>query len=79
MLLPCANGSKQDIPTPAEQRASDVRFGFMDAAPEKLRALARQARALSARTIDRQRAHALEALARLYERQAHEVDALELA
>jgi hypothetical protein len=50
----------------------------MDAAQKKLRALARQARALSASTVDRERVHALEVLARLYEQQANEFDAVEL-
>jgi hypothetical protein len=51
----------------------------MDQDPEKLRALARQAKALSVTTTDRQRSHALEVLARLYERQAKDLEALEPA
>jgi hypothetical protein len=47
----------------------------MDDASEKLRSLARQTRALSGAVSDRKRADALNALARLYEQQAKEVEA----
>lgn len=62
-----------------EQVTYHDRSAAMDEAPEKLRALARQARALSATPIDRQRSQALNALARLYERQARDLEALEPA
>jgi hypothetical protein len=62
-----------------EQVAYHGRSAEMDQAPEKLRALARQARALSAMAIDRHRSQALDTLARLYERQAKDLEALEPA
>jgi hypothetical protein len=50
------------------------RSGRMDDAAQKLRSLARQSRALSAATRNQQRANALQALARLYEKQAKELE-----
>jgi len=47
----------------------------MGDASQKLRSLARQSRALSSATANRQRADALQALARLYEKQADELEA----
>jgi hypothetical protein len=51
----------------------------MDGSPQKLRSLARQSRALSFMVTDRERASALQSLARLYEKQAAEVEAGQLA
>ena len=45
----------------------------MDGATDKLRSLARQTRALGGSVSDRKRAAALEALARLYEKQDEEL------
>jgi hypothetical protein len=47
----------------------------MDEAAQKLRLLARQSRTLSGATASPQRADALQALARLYEKQAKELEA----
>lgn len=47
----------------------------MDDAAQKLRSLARQSRTLAWTTANRQRADALQALARLYEKQAEELEA----
>ena len=46
----------------------------MDESARKLRSLARQSRALSLIVMDPQRAQALQALARIYDRQAAELD-----
>ena len=51
----------------------------MDGSPQKLRSLARQSRALSFMVTDRQRASALQSLARLYEKQAADLEARQLA
>lgn len=59
-----------------------VRWGAPAAMGEdshKLRSLARQSRALAKTVSDRQRSAALEALASLYERQATEMEVLELS
>jgi len=51
----------------------------MDGASQKLRSLARQSRALGGVVSDRERADALEALARLYEKQARDLETREVA
>ena len=51
----------------------------MDGSAQKLRALARQSRALSLMVKDVQRVRALESLARLYDEQAAEIEALQPA
>jgi CRP-like cAMP-binding protein len=51
----------------------------MNTGSQKLRSLARQARLLSATCVDRRRTQALEALARLYEQQAQDLETPELA
>jgi hypothetical protein len=51
------------------------RLAGVDNAPEKLRSLARQSRALAGLASDRARAQALHSLARLYEQQASECEA----
>ena len=47
--------------------------------PQKLRSLARQTRAFAGTVPDRERADALQALARLYEKQAEDLELRELA
>ena len=73
------NGSKQDISRRLGTRSTRTRFSGMDGTPQKLRSLARQARTLSATVCDRKRIQALHDLARLYERQAEDCEAHELA
>jgi hypothetical protein len=51
----------------------------MDGGPQKLRSLARQARTLAGYVSSRERAEALQALARLYEKQAEDLELRELA
>jgi hypothetical protein len=51
----------------------------MDGGPQKLRSLARQTRALAGTVSSRGRADALQALARLYEKQADDLELRELA
>ena len=49
-------------------------LGHMDGGSEKLRSLARQTRALAGTVSSRERAHALQVLARLYEKQAADLE-----
>ena len=56
-----------------------MRCASMASAPQKLYSLARQSRALAGTVSDRQRAEALRTLARLYERQAQELEIQEVA
>ena len=58
----------------AERRRLAKRFADVEGA-QKLRSLARQSRVLAAAAGDRQRATALQALARLYDGQAAELEA----
>ena len=51
----------------------------MDGGPQKLRALARRTRALAATVSSQERADALQGLARLYEKQADDLELQELA
>jgi hypothetical protein len=51
----------------------------MDDGSQKLRSLARQTRALAGTVSDRERADALQALARVYEKQADDLEVRELA
>jgi hypothetical protein len=51
----------------------------MDGGPQKLRSLARQTRALAGTVGGRERADALQALARLYDKQADELELREVA
>jgi hypothetical protein len=50
------------------------RYSEMDECAQKLRSLARQSRALALIVADHERAKSLERLARLYERQAAELE-----
>ncbi len=52
----------------------DKRYSEMDESARKLRSLARQSRALALMMADKERAKSLESLARLYERQAAELE-----
>ena len=61
-----------------EQRAFMGALFGMDG-PQKLRSLARQSRALACMISDRKRAEALQALGRLYEKQADDLEAREPA
>jgi len=69
---------KLDSRAPAEQPCLARGFARMAYGSEKLRALARQSRAMSMLARDPHRARSLLSLASLYERQAVEAEAREL-
>jgi hypothetical protein len=62
-----------------EQGRSQSAETEMKGASQKLRSLARQSRALACTLSDRQRVEALQSLARLYDKQAEDFEAQELA
>ena len=79
--FPClnvCNGSKEDIGSASGTIERAKRCAAMDEGAQKLRSLARQSRAFAAVVAERQRARSLEALAKVYDRQANEIKLNEL-
>jgi hypothetical protein len=72
-------GRNQTLGAALEQGALSDATRRMDGATQKLRSLARQTRALAGTVTGGERADALQALARLYEKQADELELRELA
>jgi hypothetical protein len=71
----CVFWSKGDTGTTFGTTACTGDLSVMDDSAQKLRSLARQSRALSAVVPEAGRAQSLQSLARLYERQAFELEA----
>ena len=67
-------GSKRDTSASFGTAVHHVRCIVMDSSSQKLRSLARQSRALSIVVRDQKRAESLQSLARLYDRQAIELE-----
>lgn len=72
-------GRNKTVPRGSEQRGLTDATRRMAGGTQKLRSLARQTRALAGAVTGRERADALQALARLYEKQADELELRELA
>ena len=74
-----AMGRNKTLGDALEREASSDASRRMDGGTRKLRSLARQTRALAGTVMGRERADALQALARLYEKQADELELRELS